>query len=76
MTCNCEGLGRTAVMVHGMIQIEPCSCNIGDWEMVRKPQLQQILKEAEERAYAYNAGMEGMAGDSNGELHNVGTIQG
>lgn len=62
--CNCEGLGRTAVMVHGMIQIEPCSCNTGDWETVRKPQLEAILEEARFRDYVFNSGMEGMAGNS------------
>ena len=61
MNCNCEGLGRTAVMVHGMIQIEPCSCNNGDWAATRKPELEQILREAEERAHDFNGGMEKMA---------------
>ena len=67
MSCNCEGLGRTAVMVHGMIQIDPCSCNIGDWETVRKPQLEQILREAEFRNYVHIGGMEEMAGDCEGQ---------
>lgn len=64
---NCGGIGRVAnCAVHGAYSIEPCSCNVGDWETVRKPQLMQIWKEAQERANDYG-GMEAMAGNITSE---------
>jgi hypothetical protein len=54
MNCNCEGLGRTAELVHGMIMVAPCTCNTGDWETTRKPELERILQEAEARANEFN----------------------
>ena len=45
MCDNCKGLGRTSNKVgNGVEWITPCSC-LPDWDTVRKPQLEQILKE-------------------------------
>lgn len=49
MCSNCNGLGRTSNKVgKGVEWITPCSC-LPDWKTVRKPQLEQIWKEASER---------------------------
>lgn len=45
MCDNCKGLGRISNKVgNGLELITPCSC-LPDWDTVRKPQLEQILKE-------------------------------
>lgn len=49
MCANCNGLKHTHTeVVAGVWQVTPCSC-LPDWETVRKPQLERILKEARER---------------------------
>lgn len=47
LTCNGHKHTHTEV-VGGVWQVTPCDC-LPDWETVRKPQLEKLLKEAEDR---------------------------
>lgn len=54
MCTNCKGLGKTSNKIgKGLEWITPCSC-LPDWETVRKPQLEKILKKARERHERYS----------------------
>lgn len=49
MCANCNGHKHIHTeVIGGVWQVTPCSC-LPDWETVRKPQLERILKEARER---------------------------
>ncbi|CAH0186995.1 hypothetical protein [Peribacillus simplex] len=53
MCAKCNDLKHTHTeVITGVWQVTPCSC-LPDWEMTRKPQHEQILKEARERYERY-----------------------
>lgn len=53
MCAKCNDLEHSHTeVIGGVWQVTPCSC-LPDWETVRKPQLEKILKEARERHERY-----------------------